>query len=322
MQAHRPRIFVSRKLPPAVEARLQRDYDPNFNPEDRLYSRDELLAGAERADALLICHTEHLDADLIERLPDHLRAIANFSVGVDHVDLAAAKARGLVVTNTPDVLADATAEIAMLCLLGAARRASEGERMIRAGEWNTWSPAFMVGTQVSGKTLGIVGMGRVGLVTAKRARGFDMHIHYHNRQRLPAELEAGATYHATLADMLPNCEFLALHCPATPATEGLLNSERIALLPDGAIVVNTARGSVVDEQALIDALRSAKLAAAGLDVYRNEPHIDPRFAELPNTFLLPHIGSATRETRDAMGFRALDNLDAVFAGRAPGDRVA
>jgi len=320
--AAKPRIFVSRKLPQAVEERLQRDYEPHFNPDDRLYSGDELIAGAEQSDALLICHTEHLDAGLIERLPGHLRAIANFSVGVDHVDLTAAKARGFVVTNTPDVLADATAEIAMLCMLGAARRASEGERMIRAAEWNTWSPAFMVGTQVTGKTLGIVGMGRVGLVTAKRARGFDMVIHYHNRQRLPSDLEAGATYHETLEDLLPHCEFLALHCPATATTEGLLNSERIALLPDRAIVVNTARGSVVDEQALIDALRLGKLGAAGLDVYRNEPHIDPAFAQLPNTFLLPHIGSATRETRDAMGFRALDNLDAIFAGSEPGDRVA
>ena len=183
--------------------------------------------------------------------------------------------------------------------------------MIRAAEWNTWSPAFMVGTQVTGKSLGIIGMGRVGLVTAKRARGFDMTIHYHNRHRLEAGIEAGAIYHETLEDLLPHCQFLALHCPAIPATEGLLNGERIAQLPDGAIVVNTARGSVVDEQALM----------AALDVYRNEPHIDPGFAALPNTFLLPHIGSATRETRDAMGFRALDNLDAIFAGREPGDRV-
>lgn len=322
MTTAKPRIFVSRKLPAAVEARLRRDYQPQFNPEDRLYSGDELVAGAEQADALLICHTEHLDAELIGRLPDHLRAIANFSVGVDHVDLTSARARGFVVTNTPDVLADATAEIAMLCLLGAARRASEGERMIRAAEWNTWSPAFMVGTQVTGKPLGIIGMGRVGLITAKRARGFDMAVHYHNRQRLSPELEAGAVYHETLEELLPHCEFLALHCPATPDTEGLLNAGRIAQLPDGAIVVNTARGTVVDEAALMAALRSGKLRAAGLDVYRNEPHIDPGFAALPNTFLLPHIGSATHETRDAMGFRALDNLDAIFAGREPGDRVA
>lgn len=321
MQSQRPRVLVSRKLPEAVEQRLQRDYAPVLNPDDRLYSSDELLAAAGRADALLICHTEHMSADLIDRLADSVRVIANFSVGVDHVDLAAARARGIVVTNTPDVLADATAEITMLCMLGAARRASEGERLIRAGAWDTWSPAFMVGTQLTGKRLGIVGMGRVGQVTARRARAFEMQIHYHNRRRLPGEREAGAVFHDTLEDLLPQCEFLALHCPATAETDGLLDAERIALLPQGAIVVNTARGSVVDEPALIAALQSGKLAAAGLDVYRNEPHIDRRFAALDNTFLLPHIGSATRETRDAMGFRALDNLDAVFAGREPGDRV-
>lgn len=319
--AQKPEVLVSRKLPPAVEARLLRDYRPLLNPEDRLYTAEELLARANSADALLICHTELLDADLIARLPPQLRVIANFSVGVDHVDLAAAAARGLIVTNTPDVLADATAEVTLLCLLGAARRASEGERLIRAGRWRSWSPAFMVGTQVSGKRLGIIGMGRVGQVTARRARGFDMQIHYCNRRRLPPALEADAIYHPSLESLLPQCEFLALHCPATPDTDGLLNAERIALLPDGAIVVNTARGNVVDEPALLAALRSGKLAAAGLDVYRNEPAIDPGFIDSQNTFLLPHIGSATRETRDAMGFRALDNLDAVFAGVDPRDKV-
>ncbi len=244
------------------------------------------------------------------------------SVGVDHVDLQAAAARGIVVTDTPDVLSDATAEIAMLLLLGAARRASEGERLVRARAWRDWSPSFMVGTQVTGKRLGIVGMGRVGQVTAARARGFDMAIHYYNRRRLLAEQEFGAVYHETLEALLPNCDFLSLHCPATPETRGLLNRARIALLPDGAIVVNTARGAIVDDDALIGALKSGKLAAAGLDVFNNEPDIHPGYRDLTNAFLLPHIGSATRETRDAMGFRACDNLDAFFAGRPPGDRVA
>lgn len=315
-------ILVTRKLPTAVEARLQRDYRPILNPEDRLYSRDELLELAAGVDAILPCHTERLDAELIAQLPDSVRAIANFSVGYDHVDLEAAKARDIIVTNTPDVLADATAEITMLLLLGAARRASEGERLMRSGGWNSWSPAFMVGTQVTGKRIGIIGMGRVGQVTARRARGFDMEVHYHNRSRLPAELEQGATFHAEVETMLPQCDFLAMHCPATPDTVNYLNAGRIAQLPDGAIVVNAARGSVVDEAALLEALRSGKLAAAGLDVFNNEPDIDPAFAQLDNTFLLPHIGSATRETRDAMGFRALDNLDAIFAGHAPRDRVA
>ncbi len=318
----KPAVLVTRKLPAAVEARLSRDYEPRFNPDDRRYSTKELLEKSQGAQAILPCHTENLSADVIAQLPASVKAIANFSVGVDHCDLAAAKERGIIVTNTPDVLADATAEIAILCLLGAARRASEGERLIRERQWNTWSPAFMVGTQVTGKRIGIIGMGRVGQVTAKRARGFDMEVHYHNRSQLPPELEQGATFHEKLQTMLPISEFLALHCPATPQTMDLLNRELIAQLPDGAIVVNTARGNVVDEDALIEALRTGKLAAAGLDVFKNEPQIRKEFSELENIFVLPHIGSATRETRDAMGFRAMDNLDAIFAGREPGDRVA
>ena len=318
----KPVVVVGRRLPEAVNARLARDYQPRFNPDDRVYSSDELVELCRDADALLPCHSEQLSGAVIARLPARLRLIANFSVGVDHVDLVAAKARGIVVTNTPDVLSDATAEIALLLLLGAARRASEGDRLVRGDAWRSWSPDFMVGTQVTGKRLGIVGMGRVGLITARRARGFDLQVHYHNRRRLPPELEAGAVYHQTAEDLLPACDFLSLHYPATPETHGLLNRERIALLPDGAIVVNTARGAIVDDAALIAALGAGKLAAAGLDVYNNEPNIDPGYRALDNTFLLPHIGSATRETRDAMGFRALDNMDAVFAGREPGDRVA
>jgi lactate dehydrogenase-like 2-hydroxyacid dehydrogenase len=211
----------------------------------------------------------------------------------------------------------------MLLMLGAARRASEGERLVRAGKWNTWSPTFMIGRQVTGKRLGIIGMGRVGQATARRARGFDMTILYSNRSRLSPELEKGATYYKTVEAMLPHCDYLALHCPATPETRHLLNAERIALLPDGAIVVNTARGSVIDDDALVAALKSGKVAAAGLDVFNGEPdHIHPGYRELENTFLLPHIGSATFETRDAMGYRALDNLDAIAAGQGPHDRVA
>ena len=318
----KPVVVVTRKLPAAVEARLGRDYAPRLNPDDRLHSADDLVALCNGAAAIMPCHTERLSAEVIGRLPATIRIVANFSVGTDHVDLAAAKARGIVVTNTPDVLSDATAEIAMLCLLGAARRAGEGERLVRTAEWRDWSPAFMVGVQVTGKRIGIVGMGRVGQVVARRARAFEMQVHYHNRRRIDPELENGAVYHADLESMLPLCDILSLNCPATPETKGVLNAARIARLPDGAIVVNTARGALVDDDALIAALKSGKLWAAGLDVYNNEPAIDPRYRDLPNTFLLPHIGSATRETRDAMGFRALDNLDAFFAGREPGDRVA
>lgn len=318
----KPVLLVTRRVPPNVEARASRDFDAHLNPEDRLLSTDEMLAKAEEADAILCCHTEHFSADVIARLPARVRAVANISVGVDHCDLAAAKERGLIVTNTPDVLSDATAEIAILLMLGAARRAGEGERMIRQAQWKDWSLDFMVGTQVTGKRLGIVGLGRVGRVVAQRARGFDMEIHYYNRRRLEPELEQGAHFHDSLEGLLPLCDFLSLNCPATPETSGLMNAERLALLPPHAILVNTARGAVVDEDALLSALRSGRLAAAGLDVFLNEPNIDPGFRDLPNTFLLPHIGSATRETRDAMGFRALDNLGAVFAGQEPRDRVA
>lgn len=318
----KPVVLVTRKLPDAVESRLRRDYAAKLNPEDRLYSKEELLQRAEGAAAILPCHTERFSAEVITALPESVRIVANFSVGFDHVDIAAARARGLVVTNTPDVLSDATAELTMLLMLGAARRASEGERLVRTRQWRDWSPSFMVGTQVTGKRLGIVGLGRVGRVTARRARGFDMTVHYHDVRRVPAELEQGAIFHATVEELLPHCDFLTFHCVATPETRGMLSASRIALLPDGAIVVNASRGAVIDDEALIAALRSGKVAAAGLDVYNNEPEIHPGYRELPNTFLMPHIGSATRETRDAMGFRALDNLDAFFAGREPRDRVA
>jgi lactate dehydrogenase-like 2-hydroxyacid dehydrogenase len=318
----KPVVLVTRRLPKAVEDRLRRDYEPRLNPADVLYSTDELLERAENVDAILTCHTEKFTAAVISRLPKRVRAIATFSVGYDHVDIEAAKARALIVTNTPDVVSDATAELTMMLMLGAARRASEGERLVRTGEWKDWSPSFMVGTQVSGKRLGILGFGRVGRVVAKRARGFDMQIHYHDVQGPAPEREQGAIFHATPEDLLPHCDFLTLHCAASPSTFKLLNAARIALLPDGAIVVNASRGAVVDDDALIAALRSGKLAAAGLDVYNNEPDIHPEYRELPNVFLMPHIGTATKETRDAMGFRALENLDAIFAGREPRDRVA
>jgi len=318
----KPVILVTRKLPDAVEDRIRRDYDPILNPDDVLYSSDEIIERAKGADAILPCHTEQFTADVIARLPESVQAIANFSVGYDHVDTEAARTRGLIVTNTPEVLSDATAELTMMLMLGAARRASEGERLVRTREWKDWSPSFMVGTQVTGKRLGILGFGRVGRVVAKRARGFDMEIHYNDLQRMPPELEEGAIYHQTPEDLMPHCDFLTLHCVASPETTKLLNADLIALLPDGAIVVNASRGVVIDDDSLITALKSGKLTAAGLDVYNDEPNINPEYRQLPNVFLMPHIGSATKETRDAMGFRALDNLDAIFAGREPRDRVA
>jgi len=320
--AKRPTVLVTRKLPEAVEARLERDYDARLNPDDSALDTDALLRAAEGVDAIMPCHSERFPAEVIARLPSSVKIIANFSVGTDHVDLAAAKQRGIVVTNTPEVLNDATAEVTMLLMLGAARRASEGERLVRAGGWKSWSPAFMVGTQVTGKTVGIVGMGRVGRVVAERCRGFAMEIRYHNKTRLSPEVEQGAVYHETLESLLASSDIVTMHCPNTPETRGMINEDTIAQMKDGVIFVNAARGTIVVEDDLIAALKSRKIRAAGLDVFQNEPLIDQRWAAIENVFLLPHIGSATAETRDAMGFRALDNLDAYFAGGEPGDRVA
>ncbi|WP_244592772.1 2-hydroxyacid dehydrogenase [Azospirillum palustre] len=319
----RPVLLLTRRLPDAVEARASRDYRAVLNPEDRAFSGQEIAARAAEvgADAVLCCAGDRLDAAAIAALPQGVRVLATFSVGTDHIDLEAARARGLTVTNTPDVLTDATADIALLLLLGAARRASEGERMIRADAWTGWTPTQLMGTHVGAKRLGIVGMGRIGQAVAARARAFGMTIHYSNRRRLAPELELGATYHAEPEAMLPVCDVLSLHFPATAETRHWLNADRIERLPPGAILINTARGSVVDDGAVIDALKRGRLAAAGLDVFENEPNLHPGYRDLPNTFLLPHLGSATMETRNAMGFKALDNVDAVTAGRPAPDRV-
>lgn len=317
----KPTVLVTRKLPTAVETRLSQNYTPRFNEADKVYTPEELLIKAIGADALVITPTEQLTADVIGKLPDSIRAIATFSVGYDHIDLDATQKRGILVTNTPDILTDATADLTLLLLLGAARRASEGESMMRQGTWSGIRPTELLGTQVTGKRLGILGMGRIGQAVAHRARAFNMEIHYSNRKPLPTEVEAGAIFHSNPDDLLPESDFFSLHCPATPETVNFLNAQRIALLPNAAIVINAARGSLVNDDDLIAALESGKIAAAGLDVYNDEPTIHPTYRNLPNTFLLPHIGSATKETRTKMGFVALDNLDAIFAGKMPPNLV-
>ena len=317
-----PTVFVTRRLPVAVEARLKRGYLPLLNEDDHLPSADEVVEGCRHADALVPCPTDRITADVIGRLGDGVKVISSFSVGYEHIDIAAARERGIAVTNTPDVLTDATADIAMLLILGAARRVHEGQRMIYEKTWGAWAPTAMRGVHVTGSRLGILGMGRIGQALAKRAAGFGMDVHYHNRSRLAAEREEGARFHAGLDDLLEVSDILSIHCPSTAETLRILNADTIARLPDGAIVVNTARGNVVDDDALIGALSSGKLFAAGLDVFDGEPNIHPGYRDLDNVFLLPHLGSATMATRDAMGFRALDNLDAFFAGREPPDRVA
>ena len=317
----RPKLAVTRLLPDRVEARIRETYDARFNPDDTIFDADGLIAHAAGAEGLLACPTDKLNAETISSLPESVRIIATFSVGYDHIDVKAAAARGIAVTNTPDVLTDATADITMLLILGAARGASWGDRMVREGRWSAWKPTGPLGVEVTGKRLGILGMGRIGRAVAKRARGFDMEIHYHGRNRLSPDLEDGAIYQSDLEDFLAQCEFLSINCASTPETRGLIDAKTIAALPDGAILVNSARGDIVDDDALIAALRSGKLAAAGLDVFRGEPDIDPRYRGMENVFLLPHLGSATKETRAAMGHRAVDNLDAFFAGRGPGDVV-
>lgn len=318
----RPRLLVTRRMPPNVTERLRRDYDATLNEDDVVLSGSQLRARSADYDALLVCASERLDADAIAGLPDCIRMIATFSVGYEHIDVDAAALRGIVVTNTPDVLTDATADVAMLCLLGAARRAQEGQSMVREGRWDGWHTTMLLGTHVSGKTLGIIGMGRIGRAVAQRARGFDMQIHYYNRSRLAPGLELGAVYHESPETLLPRTQFLSLNAPSSPETASFLNAKRLAAMPDGAIVVNTARGDLVDDDALIAALGSGKIAAAGLDVFRGEPRLDARYRDLDNVFLLPHLGSATDETRDLMGFCCLDNLDAFFSDRTCPDALA
>jgi lactate dehydrogenase-like 2-hydroxyacid dehydrogenase len=317
----KPAILATRKLPDAVEARLSRDYAAQLNPQDRLIAGAELLSLAATADALLVSPTDKLDAAAIAALPPRVRCIATFSVGYDHVDVKAATARGIAVTNTPDVLTEATADTAMLCLLGAARRAHGAQQALRKGEWRRWAPTEFRGAEIAGKRLGIVGLGKIGKAVARRAHGFGLQILYHDVVRAPADFPVPLHYVETLETLLPQCDFLTLHAPGSADNTGLLNRARIALLPRGAVVVNTARGNLVEDDALIDALESGHLAGAGLDVFAGEPQLNPRYLAAPNAYLLPHIGSATFETRDAMGFRALDNLDDFFAGRTPRDRV-
>ena len=318
----RPKVFATRNVPTAVAARLHRDYAAQVHTEDTPLDAEAILAGAQGADALIVTPPDKITAEVIARLPESIRAIGCFSVGTNHVDLEAAKARGLIVTNTPGVLTEATADIALLLILGAARRGYEGQRMLRTGTWTGWTPTQLLGVELGGKRLGVLGMGRIGQAVAQRARAFGMVVHYHNRRRLDPESEAGAVYHDTPEDLLAVSDILSLHFPATPETRRFLNAERLARLPEGAIVVNTARGDVVDDDALIAALKHGRLFAAGLDVFAGEPDIHPGYYDLDNAYLLPHLGSATVETRNAMGFMVLDNLDAVFAGTPPPNRVA
>ena len=318
------RVVLTRRWPKAVEDRLAAFCDLVVNTDDHPLSAAELARALQESDVLGATVTDRLDADLLRQPGLRTRLIANFGVGFNHIDGPAALAAGVAITNTPGVLTDATADIAMMLLLMCARRAGEGERLLRAGRWAGWSPTDLLGTQVTGKTLGIVGMGRIGTAMARRAHfGFGMRILYHGRQRLPLLDEAvlGAVWVPDLDALLPDCDFLSLHCPSTPATRKLLDARRLGLLPRHAFVVNTARGDIIDEAALAAALAAGQLAGAGLDVYAAEPRVDPGLLTLENVVLLPHQGSGSRETRDAMGHCAADNIEAFVQGRALPNRV-
>jgi lactate dehydrogenase-like 2-hydroxyacid dehydrogenase len=316
----KPRLIVSRQIPAAVADRIRADFDCPY-PEGKDMDADTVirLLNETRADALMLTSHLKFGADVIARVPDHVRIAATCSVGYEHIDVAAAKARRLIMTNTPDVLTECTADLTFMLILNACRRAHEYDAITRAGWRRGYGLGEMLGLRVWGKTLGILGMGRIGRAVAQRARGFGMKILYHNPRRLSAEQEQGAEYVADFHAMLPRCDILTLHAPGGQATAAIMNAETFALLPKGAVFVNASRGGLVDEDALIAALTSGHLFAAGLDVFRNEPAFDLRFAKLPNVFLTPHMGSATVETRNAMGFRALDNIQAVLAGRPPID---
>jgi lactate dehydrogenase-like 2-hydroxyacid dehydrogenase len=315
-------LVVTRCLPEEVAARIARDYNARFNAGDKLYTSDQLIESAQGADALLVTSQDSFSEKVIARLPSSVKVIATLSVGFDHIDLAAARGRGIMVTNTPGVVNDATADITILLLLGASRRASEGRNLLYGGQWLDPRPTELLGWQLTGKNLGIFGMGRIGQAVANRARAFGMNIHYTNPRRLAPEAECGATFHSDVRDLLRVSQFFTMHAPGNSQTSKFLDAENIALLPQNAIVVNAARGTLVDDDALIEALRTRRIAAAGLDVYNNEPHLRPEYLTLPNVFLLPHLGTATMEARTKMGMRALDNLDAAFAGKIPRDLVA
>jgi lactate dehydrogenase-like 2-hydroxyacid dehydrogenase len=310
-------VAVTRRIPQACEDRLAARHTVRFGNDDVVYGLAELVRHAEGADAILVAPTEAMNATVIAALPSRIKVISTMSVGYEHIDIAAAKARGIRVGHTPDVLTDATADIAMLLILAATRRAGEGDRMVREDRWKGQRPTQFLATQITGKRLGIVGMGRIGVATALRAKAFGMRVLYHNRRPSPEAADVGAEFVGSLDDLLSQSDVLSLHCPLTPETKNLLNAARIARLPDNAYVVNTARGGLVDDDALITALQSGKLAGAGLDVFNNEPRVDERYRTLQNVFLLPHVGSATIETRIAMGMRAIDNIEAVFEGREP-----
>jgi lactate dehydrogenase-like 2-hydroxyacid dehydrogenase len=310
----RPILVVTSHYIKTVEARIESNYEVRRKADGTVFTQDELLAAADGADALLVLPFDRLNADFFRRVSTSVKVISTYSVGVDHIDMLAAAKRNIAIGYTPAEVTDATADIAMLLLLGASRRAFEAQQLVRSGEWTIPRAGALLGWQVTGKNLGILGMGRIGRAVANRARSFGMMIHYSNQHQLSAEKAGDAVFHADPLELLKVSQFLSLNAPESPTTHHFLNAKTIALLPEHAIIVNTARGGLVKDDDLIEALKSGRVAAAGLDVYEGEPKINPGYVQLNNTFLLPHIGAATIESRTNMGMVALDNIDAVLNG--------
>ncbi len=323
MSNHKPLVVVTRKLPDAIETRMMELFEVRLNLDDHPLSKAELAEAVRHADVLVPTITDRVDAAVLAEAGPGLKLIANFGTGVDHIDLAGARARGIVVTNTPGVLTEDTADMTMAMILAVARRLGEGERLMRAGTWHGWSPTFMLGHRIWGKRLGIVGMGRIGQAVARRAKAFGMSIHYHNRKRAHPELEAEleATYWESLDQMLARMDVVTIHCPHTPATFHLLSARRLKLLQPHAYLVNAARGEIVDESALTRMLTRGELAGAALDVFEHEPAVNPKLVDLDSVLLLPHLGSATLEGRVDMGEKVIVNIKTFADGHAPPDRV-
>ncbi len=323
MPRPRPVVIVTRKLPEPIEARMMELFDTRLNATDRPMTRAQLVEAVQSCDVLVPTVTDRIDAALLAQAGERLRLIANYGTGVDNIDVDAAYKRGITVTNTPGVLTEDTADMTMALILAVARRLVEGERLARSGEWQGWAPTAMLGHRIWGKRLGIVGMGRIGSAVARRARGFGLSIHYHNRRRVHESLEAEleATYWESLDQMLARVDIVSVNCPHTPATYHLLSARRLKLLQKHAIVVNTSRGEVIDEAALTRMLRDKEIAGAGLDVFEHEPAINPKLRQLDNVVLLPHMGSSTIEGRLDMGEKVIINIKTFVDGHRPPDRV-
>jgi lactate dehydrogenase-like 2-hydroxyacid dehydrogenase len=314
------KILVTRNLLKPNEERVLKLFDARLNKEDKVLSTEELINLSKDCDGILCVGGNKFDKEIISKLSPSIKIIANYAVGYNNVDTDAATARGIVVTNTPEVLTDATADISILLLLGASRRAYEGRKAAESQSW-VWSTSLLLGKQMSNRKLGILGMGRIGRAVAQRARGFGMEIHYHNRNRLSPDLENGAKYHSDIKSLFSQSEFLSINCPATADTTNLINKETINYFPDNVVIANAARGDIINDQDMIEAMKNGKVFALGLDVYNGEPKINEHYLKLDNLFLLPHLGSATEKTRVDMGDRAIDNLQSFFENRRPKDQV-